>query len=90
MSHFVGISPLFSSIFSQNAHGFINIHEYYYMIILKLDHLLKYYCLSINLKPNLGDHSGSVVGCLTRDRGAVSSSRTGVIVLWSLSKKHLS
>ena len=38
MSNFVGISP--SSIFSQNAHGVINIHEYYNMIILKFDHML--------------------------------------------------
>ena len=40
MSNFVGISPSFSSIFSQNALGVINIHEYYNMIILKFDHLL--------------------------------------------------
>ena len=34
--------------------------------------------------------SGSVVECLTRDRGAVGSSLTGVTALWSLSKTHLS
>ena len=34
--------------------------------------------------------SGSVVECLTRDRGAAGSSLTGVTALWSLSKTHLS
>ena len=33
--------------------------------------------------------SGSVVECLTRDRGAVSSSLIGVTAMWSLSKTHL-
>ena len=33
---------------------------------------------------------GSVEECLTWDRRAVGSSRTGVTVLWSLSKTHLS
>ena len=37
-----------------------------------------------------GERSGSVVECLTRDRGAAGASLTGVTVLWSLSKKHLS
>ena len=32
----------------------------------------------------------SVVECLTRDRGAAGSSLTGVTVLWSLSKTHIS
>ena len=36
------------------------------------------------------ERSGSVVECLTRDRGVVGSSLTGVTVLWSLSKTHLS
>ena len=36
------------------------------------------------------ERSGSVVECLTRDRGAAGSSFTGVTVLWSLSKTHLS
>ena len=31
---------------------------------------------------------GSVVECLTRDRGAAGSSLTGVTALWSLSKTH--
>ena len=26
--------------YSQNAHGFINIHEYYYLTVLKFDDLL--------------------------------------------------
>ena len=32
--------PLIFKYFSQNAHGVINIHEYYNMLILKYDHLL--------------------------------------------------
>ena len=36
------------------------------------------------------ERSGSVVECLTRDRGAAGSSLTGVTVLWSLSKTHFS
>ena len=36
------------------------------------------------------EHSGSVVECLTRDRGAAGSSLTGVTAPWSLSKTHLS
>ena len=38
----------------------------------------------------LGERSGSVVECLTRDRGAAGSSLTGVTAFWSLSKTHLS
>ena len=34
------------------------------------------------------EHSGSVVECFTRDRGAAGSSLTGVTALWSLSKTH--
>ena len=37
-----------------------------------------------------GEHSGSMVECLTRDREAPGSSLTGVTALWSLSKTHLS
>ena len=55
----------------------------------------------INLTSKLGEindiehnkgweRSGSVVECLTRDRRAMGSSLTGVTVLWSLSKAHLS
>ena len=36
------------------------------------------------------ERSGSVVECLTRDRGAAGSILTGVTALWSLSKTHLS
>ena len=36
------------------------------------------------------ERSGSVVECLTRDRGASGSSLTGVTALWSLSKTQLS
>ena len=36
------------------------------------------------------ERSGSVVECLTRDKRAAGSSLTGVTVLWSLSKTHLS
>ena len=39
---------------------------------------------------NIWERSGSVVDCLTRDRGAAGSSLTGVTALWSLSKIHLS
>ena len=38
----------------------------------------------------LREGSGSVVECLTRDRGAAGSIVWGVTVLWSLSKTHLS
>ena len=34
--------------------------------------------------------SGSVVECLTRDCGAAGSCLTGITVLWSLSKTHVS
>ena len=34
--------------------------------------------------------SGSVVECLTRDRGAAGSSLTSVTALWSFSKTHVS
>ena len=36
------------------------------------------------------ERSGSVVDCLTRDRGAAGSSLTDVTALWTLSKTHLS
>ena len=36
------------------------------------------------------ERSGSVVECLTRDRGAAGSSLTDVTALWSMSKTHLS
>ena len=40
--------------------------------------------------PEMREHSGSVVECLTRDREAAGSSLTGITALWSLSKTHLS
>ena len=39
---------------------------------------------------DIRERNGSVVECLTRDRGAAGSSLTGVTALWSLSKTHLS
>ena len=36
------------------------------------------------------ERSGSVVECLTGDRGAAGSSLNGITALWSLSKIHLS
>ena len=42
------------------------------------------------LSPLDRERSDSLVECLTRDRGAAGSSLTGVTVLWSLSKTHLS
>ena len=36
------------------------------------------------------ERSGSMVECLTQDRGAAGSSLTGVTVLWSLSKTYSS
>ena len=36
---------------------------------------------------HIGRRSGSVVECLTRDRGAAGSSLTSVTALWSLSKQ---
>ena len=41
-------------------------------------------------KINIRERSCSVEECLTRDRGAVGLSLTGVTALWSLSKTHLS
>ena len=38
----------------------------------------------------LWESSGLVVECLTRHRGTAGSSLTGVTVLWSVSKTHLS
>ena len=36
------------------------------------------------------ERSGSVIECLTQDRGAAGLSLTGVTALWSLSKTHSS
>ena len=46
--------------------------------------------LKVNHSSHIGERSGSVVECLTRDRRAAGSSLTGVTALWSLSKTHLS
>ena len=37
---------------------------------------------------NFRERGGSVVECLTRDRGAAGSSLTGITALWYLSKTH--
>ena len=42
----------------------------------------------MNTRHSIRERSGSVVECLTRDRGAAGSSLIGVTVLWSLSKTH--
>ena len=39
-----------------------------------------------DLIPGKGDRSGSMLECLTGDRGAADSSLTGITALWSLSK----
>ena len=46
-------------------------------------------CLNY-IPPTWRERSGSMVECLTRDRGAASSNLTGVTALWSLSMTHLS
>ena len=46
--------------------------------------------LSMLSKDSTRECSGSVVECLTRDRGAAGSRLTGITALWSLSKTHLS
>ena len=40
--------------------------------------------------PYFLERSGSVVECLTHDRGVVGSSLTSITALWSLTKTHLS
>ena len=52
-----------------------------------------YYWQPFVIIPNRWYHlerSGSMVECLTQDRGVAGSSLTDVTVLWSLSKTHLS
>ena len=44
----------------------------------------------ISFLQQVWERSGSVVECLTGDRGAAGSNLTSVTVLWSLSKTHLS
>ena len=52
--------------------------------------LLIFVKIIITITMYFGEHSGSVVECLTRDQEVAGSSLTGVTVLWSLSKTHLS
>ena len=49
MSNFVGKSPYFR-FFSLKSHDFINIHEYYKMIICIFDHSVNIIYLSIDLR----------------------------------------
>ena len=47
-------------------------------------------CKQFRPRSGSRERSGSMVECLTRDRGVAGSSLTGVTALWSLSKTHLS
>ena len=47
------------------------------------------HCFVTFITSHFRERSGSVVEYLTRDRRAAGSSLTGVTVLWSLSKTHL-
>ena len=58
------------------------------VVLNRSDSVLHCNCLLSHTK--VRERSGSVVECLTRDRGASGSSLTGVTALWSLSKTHLS
>ena len=51
------------------------------------ERILAYFYL---IPTKIRERSGSVVECLTQDRGAADSSLTWVTALWSLSKTHLS
>ena len=53
MSNSICIPLNFLVFFSQNSHGFINIHEYYDMIICIFDHLVNRLCVSLNSKASL-------------------------------------
>ena len=46
--------------------------------------------VNVIVSKKMRERSGSVVECLTRDRGTAGSSLTRVTALWSLSKTHLS
>ena len=52
--------------------------------------LLDWWSIPAFLRKPIRERSGSVVECLIWDRRAAGSSLTGVMVLWSLSKTHLS
>ena len=56
------------------------------LLVLSADNL----CKQFSPRSGQKERSGSVVECLTRDRRVVGSNLTGVTVLWSLSKTHLS
>ena len=55
-----------------------------------LQHLIWFCTVCRCLTKRTRERSGSMVECLTRNRGAAGLSLTGVTVLWSLSKTHLS
>ena len=55
----------------------------------KLTNVRKISKIKCNGYKNKREHSGSVVECLTQDRGAAVSILTGVTGLWSLTKTHL-
>ena len=57
--------------------------------LIRLSDLIKNILFAF-LNFSLGERSGSVLECLTRDRRAAGSGLTGVTALWSLSKTHLS
>ena len=57
--------------------------EYSMTVKLLTEHHLEF----LSLKT---ERSGSVVECLTGNRGGAGSNFTGATVLWSLSKTHLS
>ena len=72
-----------------------------YIVILSMELSILYFkgllikistkrCISVSEACVFRECSGSVVECLTRDRGATGSTLTGVTALWSLSKTHLS
>ena len=65
---------------------------YFYLFFCLLNYpiLIIYLFKPETLPVENRERSGSVVECLTRDRGAAGSSLTGVTALWSLSKTHLS
>ena len=66
----------------------------HYMYIVLLKYIFTVVSVHVQLYTGTAlkvwELSGSVVECLTQDRGAAGSGLTGVTVLWSLSKTHLS
>ena len=55
--------------------------------LVRLNRVLSYFNNAVIILL-LWERSGSVVECLTQDRGAAGSSLNGVTELWSLSKTH--